>query len=72
MGKSFIHVHHLKSLTEIKKEYKINPIEDLRPVCLNCHAMIHKKNSAYSIDELKKVKFYEYYTPKKTNNFYKS
>ncbi len=55
IGKSFIHVHHLKSLSEIKKEYKIDPIEDLRPVCPNCHAMIHKKNPAYIINELKNM-----------------
>ncbi len=55
IGKKFIHVHHLKPLSEIKKEYKIDPIEDLRPVCPNCHAMLHKKNPAYSIDELKSM-----------------
>jgi len=55
LGKNFIHVHHLKPLSEIKEEYKINPIDDLCPVCPNCHAMIHKRNPPYSIDELKKI-----------------
>lgn len=55
IGKDFIHVHHLKPLSEIKKKYKIDPVEDLRPVCPNCHAMLHKKNPAYSIDELKNM-----------------
>lgn len=52
IGKGFIHVHHLKPLSEIDKEYKINPIKDLRPVCPNCHAMLHKKIPAYSIEEI--------------------
>jgi len=52
IGKNFIHVHHIKPLSEIKKEYKINPIQDLRPVCPNCHAMLHKKVPAYSIEEI--------------------
>jgi len=55
LGKNFIHVHHLKPLSTIKEEYKINPIEDLCPVCPNCHAMLHKRNPPYSIDELKTI-----------------
>jgi len=53
IGKGFIHVHHVKPLAEINEEYKVNPIQDLRPVCPNCHAMIHKKKPAYSIEEIK-------------------
>jgi 5-methylcytosine-specific restriction protein A len=41
IGKGFIHVHHLKPLAEIDAEYSVNPIFDLRPICTNCHAMIH-------------------------------
>lgn len=56
IGEGFIHVHHLKSLREIGKEYEINPIEDLRPVCPNCHAMLHKrKPEPYSVEELKGI-----------------
>ncbi len=55
IGKGFIHVHHIKPLSEINKEYKVNPIQDLRPVCPNCHAMIHKKKPAYSIEEIKSL-----------------
>jgi len=53
LGEDFIHVHHLNQVATIGKEYKIDPIKDLRPVCPNCHAMIHKKKEAYSIDEIK-------------------
>jgi 5-methylcytosine-specific restriction protein A len=52
-GKNVIHVHHLKPLSEIGREYKIDPKNDLRPVCPNCHTMIHRKKLAYSIDEVK-------------------
>ena len=55
IGKDFIHVHHVKPLSEINGEYKVNPIEDLRPVCPNCHAMLHKKKPIYTIEELKKI-----------------
>lgn len=53
IGESFIHVHHLKEISSIGSEYSIDPIQDLRPVCPNCHAMIHRKKPAYSIDEIK-------------------
>lgn len=53
IGKDFIHVHHLKELSTIASNYKVNPIEDLRPICSNCHAMVHKRTPAFSISELK-------------------
>ncbi len=48
-----IHVHHLKPLSEIKEDYQVNPIADLRPVCPNCHAVIHRRKPPYKIEEVK-------------------
>lgn len=56
IGKKFIHVHHLIQLASVNKEYEINPEEDLRPVCPNCHAMLHRRTPAYSIDELRGIR----------------
>lgn len=53
IGKDFIHVHHIKDIATIGKEYAINPIADLIPVCPNCHAMLHKNKPAYTVEELK-------------------
>ena len=53
LGKDFIHVHHLKQVAAIGEEYKIDPVKDLRPVCPNCHAMIHRRKKPYSIEEIK-------------------
>lgn len=55
IGQGFIHVHHLKELASIGKEYHVDPVKDLRPVCPNCHAMLHRKYPAYSIEELKQT-----------------
>jgi hypothetical protein len=52
-GAGFIHVHHLRPLSKIGKEYRLNPKADLRPVCPNCHAMIHRFEPPLSIEELK-------------------
>jgi 5-methylcytosine-specific restriction protein A len=54
-GDGFIHVHHLKPLSEVGEEYKLDPKKDLRPVCPNCHAMIHRKIPAYTIEEMKQL-----------------
>lgn len=53
LGEGFIHVHHLRPIFEIAEEYEVDPIKDLRPVCPNCHAMIHRSSSPLSIEELK-------------------
>ncbi|MDQ3748775.1 MAG: hypothetical protein M3367_07165 [Acidobacteriota bacterium] len=53
IAESYIHVHHLKQLSNIGEEYEVDPILDLRPVCPNCHAIIHRRKKAYSIDEVK-------------------
>jgi hypothetical protein len=53
IGLGFIHVHHLKPLSEIREGYELDPINDLSPVCPNCHAMLHRRRPAYSIEELK-------------------
>lgn len=53
IGAGFIHVRHLKPLSEIHKGYKLNPVEDLRPVCPNCRAMLHqRKPEPYTIEQL--------------------
>lgn len=49
----FIHVHHLRQLSEIGEKYEVDPIHDLRPVCPNCHAIIHTRKPAYGIEEIK-------------------
>ena len=55
LGKNFIHVHHLTPISSKGKVYEIDPIKDLRPVCPNCHAMIHKGARVLSIDELRAI-----------------
>ncbi|MDD5037301.1 MAG: HNH endonuclease [Methylococcaceae bacterium] len=54
-GSGFIHVHHLKPLAEIGEEYHLNAIKDMRPVCPNCHAMLHRSTPALTIDALRRI-----------------
>lgn len=53
LGKEFIHVHHLTQIAKVGKEYTIDPVNDLCPVCPNCHAMLHRRKEGVSIEELK-------------------
>lgn len=53
IGEGFIHVHHIVPLAQVGKSYEVDPVKDLKPVCPNCHAMLHKRIPPYTIDELK-------------------
>lgn len=52
IGHHFIHVHHIVPVSDMKKEYMINPVSDLIPVCPNCHAMLHRQDPPFLPDEL--------------------
>ncbi|MDR6742034.1 5-methylcytosine-specific restriction protein A [Herbaspirillum sp. 1173] len=56
LGKRYIHVHHLIPLAEIAQEYEVDPIKDLRPLCPNCHAMIHRLGVVRTIEELQEIR----------------
>lgn len=53
VGAHFIHVHHLRQLSEIHERYQVDPVRDMRPVCPNCHAIIHRRQPPYTIEEVK-------------------
>jgi len=54
-GRGFIHVHHLRELAGVGQEYQVDPIRDLRPVCPNCHAVIHRRRPAYTVEEVQQL-----------------
>ncbi len=53
IGKNYIHVHHIIPISEIGREYELDPVTDLIPICPNCHAMIHITRPALSIKQIK-------------------
>lgn len=55
-GKEFIHVHHLKPISESDGPKKVNPKTDMTVLCPNCHAMVHRyKNKTLTLDELRSL-----------------
>ena len=51
----FIHVHHTVPLAEVGTDYRVNPKKDLRPVCPNCHAVIHRRKPPLTIAEARRL-----------------
>ena len=52
---SYIEVHHLNSLA-VGGERVVDPVTDLRPLCANCHSMVHRRpGSVLSIEDLQRL-----------------
>ena len=54
LGADYIHVHHLDPLHRGGGARRaVDPVRDLRPVCANCHAMLHRRDPPLRIEELR-------------------
>lgn len=51
----FIEVHHLTPLSSVGKEYLLDPIRDLRPICSNCHRVVHMNEPPYTIMQVQRM-----------------
>lgn len=55
LGAGRIQVHHLTPLSSLRSQRQTDPRVDLRPVCANCHWMLHRRSPPLSIEELKGI-----------------
>lgn len=54
IGRNFIEVHHKTEVSSYEGvAHNVNPINDLIPVCSNCHSMLHRTKPSMTIDILK-------------------
>lgn len=53
VAEGYIHVHHLRPLSEVGEAHTVDPVADLRPVCPNCHAVLHCRIPAFSIEDVR-------------------
>lgn len=51
-ARGLIHVHHLLQLAAVNAKYQVDPVQDLRPVCPTCHAIIHTRTPPFTVDEI--------------------
>jgi predicted HNH restriction endonuclease len=52
-GRQFIEVHHLQPFHADAYPRHTDPAHDLRPVCSNCHRMIHRHEPMLSIEQMR-------------------
>jgi 5-methylcytosine-specific restriction protein A len=53
VAERIIHVHHLKPVSKLPPGYRIDAINELVPLCPNCHAVVHAKKTPLSLKQLK-------------------
>ena len=53
VAEGFIHVHHLRQLSSLGHEYEVDPIADLRPLCPNCHAVVHLAEPPHTLEQVR-------------------
>ena len=49
----YIHVHHVVPISRLGADYVVNPKKDLIPLCPNCHAVAHRRNPPFTVEEIK-------------------
>ncbi|MCA0375315.1 MAG: HNH endonuclease [Gemmatimonadetes bacterium] len=54
-ARGYIHVHHLRPLASIRETYQVDPINDLRPLCPNCHAVVHLGGTTRDIETVRSM-----------------
>lgn len=52
-GDGLIEVHHLRPLSDMEASAPVDPVEDLIPLCPNCHSIAHTRTPPLTLDELK-------------------
>lgn len=58
LGEGFIHVHQIETPSNIDAKHTVSQIQNLIPVCPNCHAMLHTKDDSGktpSVDFLRSI-----------------
>jgi 5-methylcytosine-specific restriction protein A len=58
VGSGVIHVHHIVPVSKMGGSYQLNPVKDLRPLCPNCHNVVHRTDPPLDIDSLKAITGY--------------
>ena len=52
VAQELIHVHHIKPVSALGGASYVDPINDLVPLCPNCHNVIHRVNPPLSLEQL--------------------
>ena len=55
IASGFIEVHHTTLVSQLGPNYHIDPSKDLVPLCPNCHAVAHRRDPPFSVDEIRQM-----------------
>ena len=53
LADGYIQVHHVVPISRLGADYVVNPKKDLIPLCPNCHAVAHRRNPPFTVEEIK-------------------
>ena len=56
LGEGYIEVHHVNPHHTFEGEHMVDPVQDLIPLCSNCHSMIHRVEGQGKCMTLKQLK----------------
>ena len=54
-AKGFIEVHHTTPVSVVKPGTVVNPARDLVPLCANCHAVAHRREPPFTVEEIRSM-----------------
>lgn len=55
-AEGFIHIHHIRPVSEINGSVLVDPEKDLIPLCANCHSVVHRrKDTVLSLEKIRKM-----------------
>ncbi|WP_244786435.1 HNH endonuclease [Cupriavidus pauculus] len=52
LGDGYIEVHHRTPVSKLGPDYIVDPVEDLVPLCGNCHSMVHRTDPPMRVEQL--------------------
>jgi len=55
LGDGYIEVHHRTPVSQLGPDYVVDPVQDLVPLCSNCHAMAHRTDPPTAVDVLREL-----------------
>ena len=53
VAEGVIEIHHTTPVSQLGDDYVIDPMQDLVPLCPNCHAVAHRRDPPLSVEEIK-------------------
>lgn len=54
MGSGFIEAHHIRPISSLRPDTLVT-LDDLIPICSNCHSIVHRFQPWPTVDELRKI-----------------